>query len=444
MPTTDFNVAITSHALGSLAARLWRAGEPLWWNSYEGVGAPLAGDMQAAALFPPTLLLAFSKGQLLEHLLFQIVSGLATYALLRQLGAARLAGVAFAFNGVFAWLANAAVKPICLLPVLLLLGVEMLTATPPARSRKGGPLIAVGIAGSLYAGFPEVAYLNGLLVGLWTIVCATALARAEALRFVAAVALFGLCGLLLAAPLLTAVASYMQVADVGLHGSEIISSGYIDRRFAALLFLPYLSGTLFHEHYLFWANTGCYAGVSLAVLAIAGAAGREYRRLRYLLAGWVIACLGATFGVPPFLTLFHLLPMTRLAALHRYLDSSWLFAMSVLAGLAIGNLASGRASPRRLGAALGADVFVVAMLGLLGWTGGVRLSGSVALAICALQLVVMLVILAAAGSRLGGGHPAAGGLIALAAAAEIMALFAVPTLSHPRATPVELGGVRFL
>ena len=90
-PTIDPNIAFTSHAIGSLAARSVVAGESLWWNPYEGVGAPLAGEMQSAALFPLTWLMALPNGQLIEHLVFQIVAGCATSSCCANCGFARIA-----------------------------------------------------------------------------------------------------------------------------------------------------------------------------------------------------------------------------------------------------------------------------------------------------------------------------------------------------------------
>ena len=45
-------------ALGHLVATDWFSGHVPWWNPYEGLGVPLAGDMQSGAFFPPTLLFA--------------------------------------------------------------------------------------------------------------------------------------------------------------------------------------------------------------------------------------------------------------------------------------------------------------------------------------------------------------------------------------------------
>ena len=77
--------------------------------------APARGRVQSAALFPPTLLTLVSNGQLYEHMLLEILAGIATYLLLRRISidrwAAAAAGIAFALNGTFAWLWHATVNP---------------------------------------------------------------------------------------------------------------------------------------------------------------------------------------------------------------------------------------------------------------------------------------------------------------------------------------------
>ncbi|MEA2567706.1 MAG: hypothetical protein QOD49_2883, partial [Actinomycetota bacterium] len=54
--TIDPNDGFTSQALGHLAAMEWLHGHVPYWNHYEGVGTPLAGEMQSAAMFPLVLL----------------------------------------------------------------------------------------------------------------------------------------------------------------------------------------------------------------------------------------------------------------------------------------------------------------------------------------------------------------------------------------------------
>lgn len=55
--TIDANVGWTAQALGRLAAQMWQHGHIPLWNYDEGLGQPLAGEMQSAALFQPFILL---------------------------------------------------------------------------------------------------------------------------------------------------------------------------------------------------------------------------------------------------------------------------------------------------------------------------------------------------------------------------------------------------
>ena len=58
----DPNSGFTMQALGRVAAVSWLRGVVPWWNSYSGVGMPLAGEYQPAAFSPLTLLLALPNG----------------------------------------------------------------------------------------------------------------------------------------------------------------------------------------------------------------------------------------------------------------------------------------------------------------------------------------------------------------------------------------------
>src|SRR5262249_47295650 len=78
----DPNDGFVSQALGHRAALDVLHLRSPWWNPYEGTGAPLAGEMQSAALFPPTLLTALPNGQLYEHVLLEVLAGICTFLLL--------------------------------------------------------------------------------------------------------------------------------------------------------------------------------------------------------------------------------------------------------------------------------------------------------------------------------------------------------------------------
>ena len=67
-PMIDPNVGFLTQPLGHLAAMDLLHGHMPWWNPYEGLGQPLAGEMQGASLFPLTLLFALSSGLVWFHL----------------------------------------------------------------------------------------------------------------------------------------------------------------------------------------------------------------------------------------------------------------------------------------------------------------------------------------------------------------------------------------
>src|SRR4029453_11067814 len=124
---------------------------------------------------------------------------------LRRLSLARAAcvaaAIAFALDGTFAWFAITPINAIPLFPGLLL-GLEVADARSVAGGRGGWWPIAVAGALSFYAGFPEVAYIDGLLAVGWFGWRATGL-RGSALRaFVAKGAAGTGAAVLLSAPLL--------------------------------------------------------------------------------------------------------------------------------------------------------------------------------------------------------------------------------------------------
>lgn len=444
-PTIDPNIAFTSHALGSLAARLVLSGSSVWWNPYEGMGAPLAGEMQSAALFPPTWLLVFAHGQLWEQLLFQIVAGLATFLLLRRLGAGALGGwlggTAFAFNGAFAWLANAVVNPICCLPVMLL-GIEWLRPGPGSRPRWGGTLLAAGLAGSLYAGFPEVAYLDGLLVAAWMVLRVVQTRRTGGVMLALRVAAFGAAGCLLAAPIVASFFDYLRVGFVGGH-TAAFAGDHLHPWHAGLLLTPYLPGGLLLAGMDIWGKVGGYAGVALAAFGAAGAVARRERGLRLLLAGWALFCLGAIYGIPPFTQAILLVPGMTVIAYYRYLDPSLLMALAVLAGLAVDDLVRDGGAVRPLRRAFMGAVIVAVVLAAIGVTAGMRPGRAVEFLPMVAQAGVVACLAVALWSRRlsPAARPVA---VAALGAAEMVLLFAVPLSSYPWRRPVALDGVHYL
>ncbi len=344
VPYLDPHAGYTTQALGRLAALDWLRGSIPWWNPYSGVGMPLAGGPASAAFFWPFLfLLLFRNGVLCLKISLQIVSGLASYGLLRKLRLgqfAALAGaMAYSLNGTFSWFSYVLIHPIPFLP-LFLYGIEIAFAEEGKNA--GVFWIGLALAWSLFAGFPETAYIDGLLALLWAILRLRMSERP--LVFAGRVIGGGVLGLLLAAPLLISFGDYLQNSDVfRLHFFGRVSLPFAG---AATLFLPYVFGPTavsFGNRTVarIWDNVGGYAGVSLvflALFAIPYSRGKREKGLRILLVSWVLLCWARSFGFSPILSLMSHIPFLSQSEFYRYSPPSWELALAILAALAIDDL----------------------------------------------------------------------------------------------------------
>jgi hypothetical protein len=326
----DPNVGFTAQTLGHLSMVDWLHGHVPWWNPYEGLGSPLAGEMQAATFFPPTAFLLLPNGQVLSHVAVELAAGLSTYFLLRRLSLGRAAavagGIAFGLNGTFSWLSHAPANPVALLPMVLL-GVELAADTTGRSGARAWGLIGIALALSIYAGFPETAYVDGLFVGVWVIVRAVQL-RAVWRTFILTVAKGAGLAVLLAAPLLIAFVDYLPQAYLGAH-SGAFGSTALPRNAFSQAFLPYVYGPInsFSPNdatgtlTTIWGSVGGYLTFSAVILALIGLYGARFRALRVMLLIWTIVSFGRTYGVQPF----------QHIAFFRYSDPSWEFALIALA-----------------------------------------------------------------------------------------------------------------
>jgi len=351
----DPNAGWQTEALGRLAANQWLSGEIPWWNSFTGAGVPLAAEMQASSLFLPfVLLLALNHGVVLLKIAMQIVAGFATYALLRHLMLRRIAALTgallYEFNGCIAWTAHAALLPVPFLP-LLLLGIEHARAAslvtdqlPTKLVPSGWRTIALAIAFSLYAGFPETAYLNGLLAFLWAGYRLSTDPHGARVGFISRLAAGGVIGLLLASPLLWSFVHYLPLSELAERLS--VAQNTIGQRppgFALYLF-PYLfgpiaafsgndpSGTLDWV----WSRAGGYLGLTVFLVALSAlVAGSRERELRWLLAIWIAIALAETAAMPGIEKIFQMIPLMDHIMFSRYAVSSWILAAVILASFAI-------------------------------------------------------------------------------------------------------------
>ena len=344
----DPNVAWTSEALGHLAASDWVKHIIPWWNPYSGIGLPLAGEMQPGAFFLPfILLLLLHNGILWVKVALQIVSGLFTYLLLRELGLGRLAcltgSLLYSLNGTFALLPGpeAVIHPIPFLP-LLLYGIEV--------SRKidkrvwGVFFIAVSIAWLIFSGFPEASYIDGLMALIWALYRVIG-ANQRWTSLATRILYGGILGLMLAAPLILAFGEFLLSSDA--FGTHLDGNISLPLAAAVPFFLPYVYGPLGNNHgnselSIIWGNLGGYVGVLIIFVSLLGLKNKKERGLRILLVSWVLLSWAKTFGIPPFSSLMNHIPLLQQTAFYRYSCSSWELALIILAAFSLNDLKTQR------------------------------------------------------------------------------------------------------
>ncbi len=364
----DGNAGVTLQALGGLSAADWLAGRVPWWNPYSGLGMPLAGEGQTASFFLPfVLLLRLAGGVVWLRIVMQALAGLASAALLGELGVgggvAVVGGLLFEMNGSFAWFGHAPILPVAFLP-LLLFGIER-----ARRDWRGVGWIGLAVGLSLLAGFPETALLDGLLGAAWAVLrlwqsgAGWRLAGRLVARLGGGVAIgVGLAAPALLAFLVTLPHSYLGQHD-GLAHPHLSAASY------AMLLLPSLYGPPLYGFgtsagVAVWYSVGGYAGLGLVLAAVLGAVapGRE-AGLRRVLAGWVVVTLGCAGGLPVLSEVSERLPLVGRTLLSLYVAPSWSMALVVLAALALERRRSWRGSGR-LVAGCGAGI-LVALVGAL-------------------------------------------------------------------------------
>lgn len=454
--TIDPNDGFTAQALGRAALTSLAHGHLPWWNHFEGLGSPLLGEMQAAASSPLLALMALPHGFLVYHVVLDLIAGLATVRLSRALGLRRspsaIAGVLFALNGTLIWLLNASSAPVPFLPVLLL-GVLRCVEGSRLGTLKGVLVVGTAVWLSVVQGFPEAAYLSGLMAAVlalylgWT---HREVARDFAIRLSAGLAL----GLALSAPALLAFASYVtKGADIGGHSGEYSKLG-LPHEASGILAAPYAFGPIFAHTTpsalgVVWGNVGGYTSALVILLASAGLVGRRRRGLRLLLAGWVVLAVAKTYAFPIVTSGLNHVPGMRLVAFYRYANPTWTLALVLLAAFALqdvldseltstGWVSSAWGGFTVVGVGYGVASGVVHAAGttapeIVGW---LHLSYGWALSSVAIGLVLLWV---------GKRRPkAAVAGLGVALALEAVVFFALPSLSAPRSWEADARLVSFV
>lgn len=330
----DPNVGWTNQALGHLAASDWLHGRVPWWNPYSGIGLPLAGEGQSAALFLPfVLLLILHDGLFWLEIAMQVLAGFAMLALLRRLGIGRLAALfgalLFEFNGTFTWVPNEATLNVMPFLPILLLGIE--EARLGEYPRRCVVLVAVGIGGSILAGFPEEAFINGLMGFFWFL--GRFVMGPRRAGFARLVIGGGLIGLLLAGPQLVSLFDYAQQTDIV--RSHSFGNLWLNPLGFAGLVVPYIFGPMANSFgkpalVLIAGGTGGYIAAFLLPPAVIGATARRDRGLVVILCLWILIAFAKTFGFQPLVGVMNRIPFMIDVMFYRYSPPSWELAFTVL------------------------------------------------------------------------------------------------------------------
>jgi hypothetical protein len=449
----------------------WLHGTVPWWNPFEGLGVPLAAEMQSAAFFPPTLLLALPQGQLYFHMTLQVIAGLATWFLVRELGFGRpiatLGGILFALNGTFAWLTAAPENPVAFLP-LMILGIERMYRRDRFDT-VGFLMVAGGLALAICAGFPETAYFEALFAIVWFVFRLCGKPSGGRWPFVVRSSLGAVAGLMLAAPLVVAFLGYLPIAYLGPNHAGY-AHAHLPLPGIATIGLPYLLGPIkaFQPTLAMkstWVDVGGFVTAPILAVAFIGLiGGRRDRGTRWLLAGTALLLVLWSLGVPFVQTVLeHVLPGVRDVQSFRYSSPVWELACVLLACFGVQALANREGRGRALVIASG-GVFALCMVAVdfvLARPTLTRLDRSAGFhAYPALMLtwavgIVLAVTLAgllggrglsadrAASAQPNLRHATAGLVIALLVI-DAVVMFAVPQLSAPRSVTLDAGPVDYL
>jgi hypothetical protein len=452
-PMIDPNVGFITQPLGHLSAMDILHGHLPWWNYYEGLGQPLAGEMQAASLFPLTLLFAFPAGLLWFHISLELIAGFSTYFLAKRLGVpmvfATTAGCLFALNGTFAWLGNAVLNPIAFLP-LLLLGIEMIfdSTKTNAKNNRGWYLAAIAIALAFYAGFPEVAYFNGLFAVGWAAVRLFSLPKDSRRRAVGRLGIGGGIGLLLSLPILVPFADFTKVANLGHHTAAIDGTAHISIHSVQMFFDPYVHGTLFTNSNVasVWGGIGGYFSASVGALALLGLFGKRLRPLRIYLIAWVVVGLCGAWNFLEIRKVWNLIPLIDKLSLGRYIMSSCELSLILLAAFGLMDLAEGAKAKRLFTVttavmALGLIWIVLAASSL---NHGVEYSHRARYIYALLDAIPFLAIIALLVLGRFTKYKIVPLLVALVMVGESLMLFGVPSGGSAKYVHVDMGPITFL
>ncbi|PWJ26078.1 hypothetical protein ATK17_2222 [Branchiibius hedensis] len=445
--TIDANYGWTVQALGHLAATTWFDGQVPLWNLYEGLGQPLAGEMQSAALFLPFILLqALPGGAFLMHVVLEFVAAFTMLGFLRSLRLSWTAATAgaciFGLNGAFSVMTNAPFNPIAFLPMALW-GVELIgrAVREHRRPALGLWVLAFAFAFMLFAGFPETALLEGLFTAGWAFVRLTSLPGRRR-PFAGWTVLAVVAGVALALPAIVAFTHFLSFGFTGYHEGNANDFAYPGAKITSLA-LPYAVGATGNA--ISHGQAGYLTLVTL-IAAVVGLLGRRSRMMQAFLVLVVTILVLNMFGLSLAQHVVNAVPGLRNILVAKYGLILIEFAVAICAAYGIDDLRN--ATVRRwtvlLAAVLAVGYAVTALVfaareGVLvnhRWTAAAMTWTTVA---CACLVVLFLLV---------RSRPARAHVLALAAAGIVVVnaagTYAVPQLSASPNKGVDLAPVEFL
>jgi hypothetical protein len=363
----DGNVGGTLQALGHASAEQWLHGSVPWWNHDAAAGLPLAAEMQPASFFLPfILLLHFFDGVLYLKITLQVMTGLFTYACIRELRMARVAALAgaaaFEMNGTFAWFGDAPAFPGTFLP-LLIFAIER-ARNRALADRAGGPLpLAAGMGWMLLAGFPETALMNGLLAAAWSLLAIVRTPARARLALFGKIAGGGLAGIALSAPAVLPFLDYLTQSALGPHDS--VQSSSLRGGQALTLLLPSAFGPPYADWGLHaWTNSGGYLSPLIGLLAITSMLhARRTNTWRWLAFSWCFFWICALLGERLAHCIWIAFPGANQVQISRYAMPSIEFCATLLVAGAIDDWTAAAHQIRaRLAACVFASLCAVAII----------------------------------------------------------------------------------
>lgn len=311
-----------------LVGQMLAAGQAPVWSSKVCSGFPLA----AGHPFEPLSLALFTtqptaRALCLLVLALLLVAAHGAYGLARRVGADRsgavLAGIAFSGSGYLVTQLKhlAIVSTVVWLPWgLLMLDRALATRKPPSLgdSLDSSPhsvslserFLFLGLFGAVYAeqiasGFPQSAYISGIVYGIWTL-CLLIRVRGKWGRVPLALVLSGALAVVCTIAVACGAPSLLPLLELASHSDR---SGKLSFEFASMLpyswqdlwnfLIPYSNGDIADLSYrgkgLFWENYG-YVGAATLLLAFWAVIRAWHRPRLGLLLGLALGSLAMVLG----------------------------------------------------------------------------------------------------------------------------------------------------